>query len=208
MEKVKRVVDRNDPVEMGFLSILFSCGGKCPPEYLCFEDFKRVHGYLNFENAKKRLLKEALIKEAEGEIRVNYQPLDEKDWKETITECNNLLFREGQKFFTEVIRKILLTPEGRYALTELCKGNASEDTVNHIRRTIGLDYWYEIELQLASAGLFGTLFYSKRHVYYFISEPLVKTFLLRDPSLVQQLCWIYIAQNIRERGSFRGSMQN
>lgn len=198
-EKIKRVAEYGDKIKVGLLAILLSNNGIIEKQNL--HDFEKLHGKSEVENAKEDLLEEGIIIKISDRIKLNYRAgYNTEEWNKAIERCSKTLFRRGLGVFRNVIKEILSLPEGRYALTELCKesadkGEISGGTVDYVRSKVGKKYWDKIERQLVSVGLFGPT--SSRKYFYFIFKPLIDVVLL-EGDLLRQVAWVYIAQNIRE----------
>lgn len=201
--KVERIAKEAKPEEVAFLATLLTAGGRARYEYgslRVFTYYRERYGDIAFEEIKRNLEDGGIVVDTKESLTLNYEPVEELE--EVAKELSFGLFSHGVSFFSPKLKELLSESEGRYAVGELVKGKASEESIGHVRRVIGSKHWDEVFKKLTEMGGLVWLYSSKKHDYYALFEPLCWAVDLPE-ELRSALAWIYIAQGIRSEGVLR-----
>ncbi|HEX77613.1 MAG TPA: ATP-binding protein [Dehalococcoidia bacterium] len=204
--KLIRLAESRDEAALAFITILLGGDGFCGKEQgypQGFSDYRTHWGEAKFEEVKKGLVEEGLLKESESCLALNLpqiESLEDSGRQELVRPLAEFLFEQARPFYTAALKETLAYPEGRYILTELAKVGPviTDESVAHISVAAGHKYWQQAKLALSKAGLLLWWFSSKKHDYYRLFPPLISLIKTESAALRDALAFVYIAQHVRE----------
>ena len=204
--KLTRLAQRGNGAALAFITVILTGEGLCRKEQgypQGFSDYRTHWGEVKFEEVKKELVEEGVLKEDESYLALNLSGIENLQNGERQKLAGSLaefLFNEAKPFYMGALKETLTYPEGRYILEELAKVGPifSEESVAHVSLAAGHKYWQQAKLALSRAGLLVYWFSSKRHDYYRLFPPVIPLAKMESVTLRDALAFVYIAQNVRD----------
>ncbi|MBI3979592.1 MAG: type IV secretion system DNA-binding domain-containing protein [Chloroflexi bacterium] len=209
--KLSEVVRNNDEAALALVTTLLTLGGRAYGHGYIegFSDYRRLWGDLRFDDVRKWLQEEGLIREDERGIYLNHpiylQQESSYDEQERVSrDVAAWLFEEARDFYTKVIAPIGAILHGRYVLSELLKSGQDRlgDEVYSLARVVGQMYFDEVRNILARAGLFVYARSGKRNDWFGLFPPLIDV----PPIARDALTFVYVAQYVRPDGPGRAGV--
>lgn len=199
---VKEAVAREREDLVAFLTILMTMDGSPPvqrgvmPAYRAFQE---RYGAESLTRLVDQLTAEAIIRTTmDGGVRLNYTAdtdEEEEEWEDVIRECSDSLVAVALPMFVKVFGTLGGTPEGAFIRMVFQRGAVNQDTLAYLRNTVG-EQWERIRADLEARGVIAPGYEGETVTHYEVFKPYWELHVaFRD-----LVCWVYIAQDVREPG--------
>lgn len=201
--KVENVGRDGAPARVAFLATLLRCQGRVyapPPTHSpeAFSGYITAHGTEAFGEVRQELTASGVVVATDTHLTLNYAASQE-GFGTLVRECSDTLWRAGFGFFAEVLRGLMSTPDGQFALPSLAKSENEEASVGYIASVVGSESWRAISEKLAWAGLFAVSGWTNKHTSYTMFPPLRDFLLVKDVQLRDAVAQVYVGQSASEK---------